>query len=64
MNSNTTNNSGSKSGMLKWAKKGGILIFLFFLLKGIGWLVLLGLLLFGILDEATIDRIKHAVPLF
>lgn len=50
--------------MMNWIKKGGIVLFLFFLLKGIGWLILLGLLLFGILDEATIDRIKQAVPLF
>lgn len=57
-------NAAPAKGMLNWVKKGGLVLFLFFLLKGIGWLVLLGLLLFGILDEATVDRIKQAVPLF
>lgn len=50
------NNANNKTG---WLKKGGILVFLFFLLKGIGWLVLFGLVAFGIMDETNVSKLKE-----
>jgi len=50
------NNTSNKTG---WIKKGGILVFLFFLLKGIGWLVLFGLVAFGIMDETNVSKLKE-----
>lgn len=50
------NNSADKA---RWLKKGGILVFLFFLLKGIGWLVLFGLVAFGIMDESNVSKLKE-----
>lgn len=50
------NNSSDNTG---WLKKGGILVFLFFLLKGIGWLVLFGLVAFGIMDESNVSKLKE-----
>lgn len=47
-----------------WLKRGGILLFMFFLLKGIGWLVLIGLVAFGLMDESTVQKIKDAIPFF
>jgi hypothetical protein len=47
-----------------WLKRGGILVFMFFLLKGIGWLVLIGLVAFGLMDETTVQKIKDAIPFF
>lgn len=51
-----------KSAPVGWLKKGGIVVFLFFLLKGIGWLVLLGLVAFGLMNEETVQKIKDALP--
>ena len=51
-----------KSKPVGWLKKGGIVVFLFFLLKGIGWLVLLGLVAFGLMNEETVQKIKDAIP--
>jgi hypothetical protein len=48
-------NSTDKAG---WLKKGGILVFLFFLFKGIGWLVLFGLVAFGVMDETNMGKLK------
>lgn len=42
-----------------WLKKIGLAGFLFFLAKGILWLVLFALLAFGFLDETTAEKIKN-----
>ncbi|MBL0309423.1 MAG: hypothetical protein IPP77_07060 [Bacteroidetes bacterium] len=49
---------------LNWIKKGGLFVFLFFLIKGIGWLVVIGLLAAGLLNEESFEKIKEAIPLF
>lgn len=54
--------TGTKTG--SWLKKGGLLVFLFFLLKGIGWLVLIGLVAAGLMNETTMQKLKEAIPLF
>jgi hypothetical protein len=43
---------------LGWLKKLGALGFLFFLAKGILWLILFGLVAFGIMDEAAVQKLK------
>ena len=55
-------NTPGESKAKNLLKKGGILVFLFFLLKGIGWLVLLGLVFFGLMNEAAVQRFKDLVP--
>lgn len=61
---NMAKNDAADSGVKKYLKRGGILVFMLFLLKGIGWLVLFGLLFFGLLSEETVQRVKEAVPFF
>lgn len=56
-------NSPDKGWKQNLLKKGGILLFLFFLLKGIGWLVLLGLVFFGLMNEEAVQRLKDLLPL-
>ena len=55
-------NTPGQSKAKNLLKKGGILVFLFFLLKGIGWLVLLGLVFFGLMNETAVQRFKDLVP--
>lgn len=45
-------------------KKGGVAVFLFFLIKGIGWLVLFAAVAFGLMNENTVQKIKEAIPFF
>lgn len=47
---------------LGWLKKLGFAGFLFFLIKGIGWLVLLGLVASGFMNQQTMDKIKDWLP--
>lgn len=47
---------------LSWLKKLGAAGFLFFLVKGILWLILFGLVAFGFMDEAAVEKIKNLIP--
>jgi len=55
-------NKSKTNGAGNLMKKGGLAVFLFFLIKGIGWLVLFGLVAFGLMDETTVQKIKTALP--
>jgi len=45
-----------------WLKKLGFAGFLFFLIKGILWLVLFGLVAFGFMDETAVQKLKDLIP--
>ncbi len=47
-----------------WLQKGGIVVFVFFLLKGIGWLVLLAAVAMGLMNEEAVQKLKDAIPFF
>lgn len=51
-----------KSTAKQWLKRFGIAGFLFFLIKGILWLVLLGLVVFGIVDKDVVERFREWLP--
>jgi hypothetical protein len=45
-----------------WLKKLGVAGFLFFLIKGILWLVLFAAVAFGLADETTVQKLKDLIP--
>jgi|GEM_PF-7064785 hypothetical protein len=45
-----------------WLKKLGFAGFLFFLIKGILWLVLFAAVAFGLADETTVQKLKDLIP--
>ncbi len=52
----------NKSSGGQWLKRIGIAGFLFFLIKGILWLVLLGLVVFGIVDKEAMNTFREWLP--
>ncbi len=58
----TTTETTKRKRNIGWLKKIGMVGFLFFLIKGIGWLVIIGLLAFGVADESTVQKIKDWMP--
>ncbi len=47
-----------------WLQRGGIVVFVFFLLKGIGWLVLLAAVAMGLMNDEAVQKLKDAIPFF
>lgn len=60
--STTKRKQAGKSSAKQWLKRIGIAGFLFFLIKGILWLVLLGLVIFGIVDKEAVERFREWLP--
>ena len=58
MSSADENNPEKKSRLRKWLIRIGSIGFFFFLFKGMLWLVVFALILFGVMDESRIERIK------
>lgn len=58
----THSESSTNNKTKGWLKKGGILVFLFFLLKGIGWLILMAALAFGFMNEDAIQKLREVLP--
>lgn len=52
----------TKSSGKQWLKRIGIAGFLFFLIKGILWLVLLGLVVFGFVDREALSTFREWLP--
>jgi len=52
----------TSSKKIGWLKKIGFAGFLFFLIKGILWLVLFGMFAFGFMDETAVQKLKDLIP--
>jgi len=52
-------NTGKKTN---WLKRLGLMGFLFFLIKGILWLVLFAGIYFGLMNESTVEKLKDLLP--
>ncbi len=52
----------TNSRKIGWLKRLGFAGFLFFLIKGILWLVLFGLVAFGFMDETAVQKFKDLLP--
>lgn len=61
--SNSRNPGEKKSATWKlWLKRLGFAGFLFFLIKGLLWLLFFALLAFGIMSPDAIQKIKDVIP--
>jgi hypothetical protein len=45
-----------------WLKRIGVAGFLFFLIKGLLWLVMFALVFFGVFDQEVVDRLSDWFP--
>ncbi len=52
-------NTGKKTN---WLKRLGLMGFLFFLIKGILWLGLFAGIYFGLMNEASVEKLKNLLP--